>query len=586
MQHVLAEKFLENLTKLSSIYQEILKIATDNNFVKNFKLPNINQYQEISVNILQKITENPEKFSLLTFEYINEINSLISTSFSQFWQTDNNLNQANNEDNKKEKDIYWKQNLYFDFVKQYYSITSTYVKNLIDILGLDPYNYNIVKFYTNNLFDSLSPQNFILTNPEVIAKSLSSGLDNLVQGMSNFLEDLKKSGKYGEYFHISTTDSSKFKIGKNIAATEGKIIFQNDLMQLICYKPKKNTYQVPIFIIPPCINKYYILDLSNNNSLIKWLVDNNFQVFLISWVNPTEKYRNIDFEDYLKLGILEPLKYLEKIGFNKVNAVGYCIGGTMLASILSYLQKNKQNNVNSASFLTSLFDFSNPGEIGAFINKNTIPYIEENIKKTGYLDGKYLSNSFSLIRANDLIWSYFVNNYLLGNKPSAFDILYWNSDSTNLPAKMYKYYINNMYLKNMLIKSNKLKMLDTNIDLSEINTPTFSLAAKADHIAIWNAVYDGYKLLKGDKTFCLTDAGHVAGIVNPADNKKYSYYINKKIDNLADEWLLNAEKIQGSWWNYWKKWLINHNKKLEKSINYENLPFIEKAPGSYVQRKI
>ena len=311
---------------------------------------------------------------------------------------------------------------------------------------------------------------------------------------------------------------------------------------------------------------------------------NNFQVFLISWLNPSKNHANIDFENYLKDGIIESIEQIQKLGYEKINTLGYCIGGTALACALSYLKQNKSNIIQSASFLTTLIDFAEPGEVGVLINEHTYDVIQEEVNNKGYLDGKYLSNSFSLIRANDLIWSFFVNNYLLGRVPAAFDILHWNSDSTNLPAKMYLYYLKNMYIQNKLKEPNGLSMLGTAIDVSKIDVPTFSLAAKGDHIALWNAVYDGYKLLSGDKTFCLTDAGHVAGVVNPHDNKKYSYALNNKNYESSEEWLKTSEAHLGSWWNYWHKWLINQSSDLRSSIKYKDLDFIEKAPGSYVKK--
>lgn len=433
---------------------------------------------------------------------------------------------------------------------------------------------------TNQFIDALSPSNFAFSNPEVIRESLESGMSNIVKGMENFLLDIKKSGSL---LTISTTDTSYFKIGKNLATTKGKVILQNDLMQLICYKPKKKTHSIPIFILPPWINKYYILDLSEENSLIKWLVENNFQVFLVSWVNPTKELADKDFEDYLRQGVIEPLEYIQKLGFEKVNAAGYCIGGTLLAIALSYYKAQNINIINSATFLTTLVDFANPGEIGALINKSTIGYIENKVSEVGYLDGKYLSNSFSLIRANDLVWSYFVNNYLLGKSPVAFDILYWNSDSTNLPAKMYIYYLKNMYIDNLLISPNSVKMLGVKINLSDIDVPSFSLAAKSDHIALWKSVYEGVKLFGGDRTFCLTEAGHVAGVVNPATSNKYSHMLSNSVPDDPEKWLENATTLNGSWWNSWNKWLSANSGNLVKAIDYNSLPIIEPAPGSYVK---
>ncbi len=357
-------------------------------------------------------------------------------------------------------------------------------------------------------------------------------------------------------------------------------------MQLICYKPENNSYAIPIFIVPPWINKYYILDLSKHNSLVKWLVKNNFQVFLVSWVNPGKELANTNFEDYIKQGIIEPYKQIQQLGFNQINAVGYCIGGTLLAAALAVLKNKHLNYVNNATFLTTLIDFADPGEIGAFINKATLDLIKQEVKKKGYLDGKYISHSFSLIRVNDLVWSFFVNNYLLGKQPNAFDILYWNSDATNLPQKMYLYYLKNMYIDNLLKIPGKLTMLDSKIDLSKVTVPIFSLAAKADHIALWHTVYDGMKLFGSkDKTFCLTEAGHVAGIINPAGQRKYSYNIGYNFADNAENWLKTSKAHHNSWWNCWLKWLQDKSGDLQKSINYNDLFYIEKAPGSYVKMK-
>jgi polyhydroxyalkanoate synthase len=355
-------------------------------------------------------------------------------------------------------------------------------------------------------------------------------------------------------------------------------------MQLICYKPKEQAHAVPIFIIPPCINKYYILDLSPNNSLISFLLENNFQVFLISWVNPDSAMVEKNFEDYLKEGLLESCEYILKLGYQKINFVGYCIGGTFLAILLSYLKSKKLDYVNSATFLTTLLDYDNPGELSVFINKSTIAHIETDMQQKGYFDGRYLSNSFSLLRANDLVWSFFVNNYLLGKSPMPFDLLYWNADSTNLPAKMFSYYLRNMYINNLLKVPNALTLLDTTIDLGNIDCNSFFVAAKDDHIALWRSIYQGMKLLNGNKVFCLTDSGHIAGIVNPPSSSKYSYRINDDLSLNSEEWFTTAKEHNGSWWIHWLQWLQDNNKdKLIQAIDYKNLKAIEEAPGSYVR---
>lgn len=577
------EEFLENFQKASAYYQEILQYILENKFTTaSLKYTDNKRNQEMIAKMLEQFLEHPDRFMELNLEYVNNFQKLVSDTVNKFIgkQHEHNKNEEELGD-RRFKDPAWQQGIYFDFIKHYYFITSDWMKKSVQQYDFDESGKKYAEFAAQQFIDAASPSNFAFSNPEVIRESLESGMENIVKGMENFLEDIKKPGGL---FNISTTDRTYFKIGKDLAVTKGKVIYQNDLMQLICYQPVQKVRSIPVFIIPPWINKYYILDLSEKNSLVKWLVDNNFQVFLVSWVNPKKKLADKDFEHYLKEGILEPYRQIKKLGYKEVNAVGYCIGGTLLASALSYLKERGKDWINSATFLTTLIDFADPGEIGVLINKSSLDLVEKEVNAKGYLDGSYLSNSFSLIRANDLIWSFFVNNYLLGKAPSAFDILYWNSDSTNLPAKMYIYYLRNMYIDNKLIQPCALTMLGTRLDVSKIDVPSFSLAAKGDHIALWKSVYDGYKLLGGDKTFCLTDAGHIAGVVNPPDNRKYSYMLSNEIPKSAVSWLKQASHHKGSWWNAWKKWLIGRSGKLEKCMDYEKLDFIEPAPGSYVRR--
>jgi polyhydroxyalkanoate synthase len=581
MSSIYGDKIIENIKKASIYYQEIIMHLSQNqstNFSSIFY--ENNKSQEIATKLFEQFFEHPEKFTEINLEYIHNLQELITNSVAKFTgKQSEDLQNDKSFFDKRFKDPAWQQSVYFDFIRKYYMISANWTKNTIKQYELDSDTKRFLEFTSNRFVEALSPSNFIFSNPEVIKESLDTGMSNITKGMENFLMDLKKSDGL---INISTTDKSYFKVGENLATTKGKVIFQNDLIQLICYKPKKTTHAIPIFIIPPWINKYYIMDLSKENSLIKWLVDNNFQVFLASWVNPTKDLAHKDFEDYLQEGIIEPLEYIKTLGFSKVNTVGYCIGGTLLAIAISYYKSNNNTIINSASFFTTLLDFSNPGEIGALINKSTIDYIENKVSEVGYLDKNYLTNSFSLIRANDLVWSYFVNNYLLGKSPAAFDILYWNSDATNLPAKMYIYYLKNMYIDNLLKIPNNIKMLGTKINLDNIDIPTFSLAAKADHIALWQSVYDGIKLFKGNRTFCLTEAGHVTGVINPATSYKYPHMISTDIVENPNEWLESAKIQKDSWWNSWNKWLCSNSKELTKSINYNSIHMIENAPGSYV----
>jgi polyhydroxyalkanoate synthase len=582
MNQISSEDIIENIKKAGVYYQEIMVYMLSNKMpTPSLDLLNNQHSSEVMSKVTEQFLKNPEKFAEINMEYIDKFQQLVSNTMDFFTGKKISIPPKNeSEKDKRFKDPAWQQNIYFDFIRQYYLISTDWIKKNADQYELDLEGKRYLNFATEQFINALSPSNFIFSNPEVIRESLGSGMANIAKGMENFLTDLKESG---QQFKISTTDKSYFEIGKNLATTEGKIIYQNDLIQLICYQPKNKTHEIPIFIVPPWINKYYILDLSKKNSFVKWLVDNNFQVFLVSWVNPDKKLAHKDFEDYLQEGILQPYEYLQKIGIKKINAIGYCIGGTLLATALAYLSDRKQNFVNSATFLTTLIDFSKPGEIGAIVNKANAKAIEENINNKGYLDGSYLSNSFSLIRANDLVWSFFVNNYLLGKRPSAFDILFWNSDSTNLPAKMSWYYLNNMYLENNLAKPGKLEILGVKIDMGKIKTPSFSLAAEGDHISLWTSVYDSFRLIGGnDKTFCLTEAGHIAGVINPVNNKKYSYLISNNLTVDSIEWKKGGEKFDGSWWQNWREWVLPRSGSLQKSIDYKNLTKIEDAPGSYV----
>lgn len=579
-----SEEILENIKNAGFYYQKVMMHLIQNKTPDViFGLMDNNKNSDIAKAIFDKMLNNPEKFAKINLDYVNDFQKLIVDSLGKFAGHPND-NNANNkiEDDKRFKDPAWNQNIYFDFVKQFYLMNSKFCDKYINEFELKDDRKSYLDFFTRQFIDAMSPSNFIFSNPEVIRESLESGMKNISQGMQNFFEDIQNSGGI---LNITTTDKKKFRVGKNIAITPGKVIYRNSLVELICYEPQNKTHEIPMLILPPWINKFYILDLSKENSLVKWLIDNNYQVFMISWINPGKELSDKDFEDYLKDGVIDVYEHLKKLGYDKINACGYCIGGTLLACALSYLKEINNEFINSASFLTTLIDFSKPGDIGAFINDRSIEMIEKEVKEKGFLDGKYISNSFGLIRANDLVWSFFVNNYLLGKSPAAFDILYWNSDSTNLPAKMYIYYLRNMYLDNNLVKPGKLTILNKKIDITKINIPSFSLAAKRDHIALWDGVYEGYKLLGGHKTFCITEAGHVAGVVNPAHNTKYAHRISSDIVSSPKEWFDNANIKEGSWWNSWNRWLASNSGSMKPSIEYDKIQVITNAPGNYVLSK-
>jgi len=595
-----ADQLINNIKHIAQKYQEVLAYMIEHR--PQVSLPSLSseKMQEIAIKAIDRIFTSPEKFMNINAEYGTKFTELVTNTVARFSGEQFKPIYSPDERDRRFKDSAWRENLYFDFIKQFYLMSSEWMQKHTAELALEPRAQQSMEFYTKQFIDALCPSNFPFYNPEVVRESLSTKWQNIAQGLDNFLEDLR--GADG-VLNIKTTDKMSFKLGQNIASTKGKIVMQNDLMQLICYEPKKKIHAVPILIVPPWINKYYILDLSKDNSYVKWIVDQGFQVFLISWVNPDAALAHKNFEDYAKEGIIASTKYIcDELKFKKLNAVGYCIGGTLLAITLAYMKAHKINHIASATYITALLDFKQPGEVGMFINEDTISSIEAEMDRKGYFDGRYLANSFSVLRANDLIWSFFVNNYLLGRRPLPFDLLYWNSDPTNLPASMHSFYLRNMYLENKLTKDG-ITILDRKIDVRSVDVPSFFLGAKDDHIAPWRSVYSSMQLLGGDKVFCLSASGHVAGVVNPPHQKKYSYWScpGESNEDLAisgdpriqhegnkhqitpDEWMSLARETIGSWWEEWAKWLRQHSGEMVDEKHYQGLKEIEPAPGGYVK---
>jgi polyhydroxyalkanoate synthase len=442
-----------------------------------------------------------------------------------------------------------------------------------------------LRFFTRQFINATSPTNFASINPEIISKTVENNGINLLTGFKNFIDDLQQ-GK--GLLDIKITDPDGFKLGENIACTPGKVVYQNDLMQLIQYTATtEKVYELPLLIIPPWINKYYILDLQPENSFVKWIVDQGYTVFIISWANVTSEHREKQFADYMREGPLAALKIIKKISkANNVNVLGYCIGGTLLACMLSYLAKKTNSYVKSATFLTTLLDFSEPGDLGLFTNKSHIEIIEKLMLPKGYLDGHVMAAIFNTLRANDLIWSSFINNYLKGQNPKPFDLLYWNADPTNIPEHVHRFYLKNMYLHNNLIKPGEIKLANTPIDLSDITLPSYFLAAQDDHIVPWTSSYMGKKYFSGSTKFVLTGSGHVAGVINPPNRNKYHYWTNNTITDVPEKYLEKATYHEGSWWNDWIKWIKKYSGKKCSVGDLNLIKSIEDAPGSYVKVRL
>src|ERR671925_410736 len=434
------------------------------------------------------------------------------------------------------KDEDWSSNFLFDYIKQSYLIAARHIQHAVaSVHGLPEDSEKKVAFFTRQYVDALAPSNFLLTNPQVLRETMASGGQNLVRGLNNLLGDIEKGG--GE-LRISMTDESAFQLGKNVATTPGKIVYQTDLMQLIQYAPlTEQAYRRPLVIIPPWLNKYYILDLREKNSFIRWAVQQGHTVFVLSWVNPDARLAEKGFDDYMLEGPLAALDAIERAtGERKVDFIGYCLGGTLLGATLAYLAAKNDDRVASATYFVSLLDFSQPGELGVFIDEETVEYLERKMNERGYLEGSEMAGTFNLLRANDLVWSFVVNNYLLGKDPFPFDLLYWNADSTRMPARMHSFYLRNMYIKNLMGVPGAIELAGTPIDLGKVTLPCYFISTVEDHIAPWKTTYKGAKRLGGPVRFVLGGSGHIAGIVNPPAAKKYHYWLKDALPPTPEEW--------------------------------------------------
>ena len=479
----------------------------------------------------------------------------------------------------------WDENPCFSFIKQSYLLAADNVLSAVaDTEGMDENTARKVRFYTRQFVDAMSPTNFLLTNPEVMEATLESGGGNLLRGMQNFIDDF--DAETGQ-LRITMTDREAFELGGNVAATPGKVVFQNELFQLLQFEPATAQANArPLLVIPPWINKYYVLDLQPHNSMIKWLVEQGHTVFVVSWVNPDEKLGHKDFEDYVTEGALAAIDAVETAtGEPAVNLVGYCIGGTLLAATLAYMQAQGDTRAASATFFVSLIDFSIPGDLGVFIDEEQLESLENTMNERGYHDGREMAAAFNMLRANDLIWSFYIRNYLLGKEPFPFDLLYWNADSTRLPARMHSTYLRTMYLKNEFREPGGLNVAGVPIDVSAIQTPAYFISTEEDHIAPWEGTYLGAQLLSGPVRFVLGKSGHIAGIINPPEANKYGYYTGPEVGIPAGEWRAGAEQHDGSWWTDWQAWLKQYagEKIPARQPGAEGRPVIEDAPGSYVK---
>jgi polyhydroxyalkanoate synthase len=533
-----------------------------------------------------RLAANPARLMQAQMGFWQDYLTLWQNTARRMWGV-NDVQPVIAEDSKDRrfKDEAWRDNEVFDFIKQSYLLSARYFTNVVHTADdLEPKTAQKVDFYTRQFVDAMSPSNFLMTNPEVLRKTAETGGENLLRGLQNLLSDLERGkGK----LKIRMTDDSKFSIGENIAVSPGKVVFQNELMQLIQYSPTTDkVLKRPLLIMPPWINKFYILDLRPKNSFVRWAVSQGHTVFVISWVNPDETLAAKSFEDYMLEGPYAALDAIEKAtGEKAINAIGYCLGGTLLSATLARMAAQKDTRIKSATFFTTMVDFEEAGELGVFIDEEQLKAIEDRMQKRGYLEGREMATTFNMLRANDLIWSFVVQNYLLGQEVFPFDLLYWNDDSTRMPAAMHSFYLRRMYQQNDLVKPGGITLAGTELDLRKIKLPTYILSTREDHIAPWKSTYRATQIYGGPVRFVLAASGHIAGVANPPESGKYSHWVGTSQPASPDEWFTNATELSGSWWPDWHRWVSALEKAQvpARTPGEGGLPALEEAPGSYVK---
>ncbi len=478
-------------------------------------------------------------------------------------------------------DVAWRENPALNLLHQSYIIHAGLLREMIEMVNVDPAKKKKLRFFSNQLIELMSPANFAATNPEVLKFMIDTGGRSLLAGARNLLADLRKGG-------LTITDESAFEIGENVAVSEGAVIFENELFQLIQYAPLTDKVaKRPLLIVPPCINKFYILDLQPANSFVRYAVEQGQTVFLVSWRNPDSSGAHLTWDDYIERGAMQAIALAREIsGADQINTVGWCVGGTILSSTLAVLRGRGEEPVSSMTLLTTMLDFEEPGDLGVFIDEKGVSEREKKIGNGGIYAGAELGFVFQAMKANDLIWPNVINNYLKGNSPSAFDILYWNADATNLPGPMYTWYLRNMYLENNLKQPEKLTMCDTPVDLRKIDMPSYVLATKEDHIVPWQSAYKSTQLVGGKSQFVLGASGHIAGVINPAAKNKRSYWTGGKQGADSEQWLAGSKEAPGSWWTHWSEWLApmgGDQIAARKKPGNKKYQEIEPAPGRYVK---
>ncbi|SEW22818.1 polyhydroxyalkanoate synthase [Cognatiyoonia koreensis] len=482
----------------------------------------------------------------------------------------------------------WDTNPYFNFIKQQYLMNAAAMKDAVEKLDdLEPGEKKRLEYFSQQIVDMFSPTNFLPTNPEALALAAETDGESLVKGLENLVADLEAND--GDLV-VTLADRDAFKVGENLATTEGSVVFRNHMFELIQYAPTTGkVHETPLIIFPPWINKFYIMDLKPQNSLIKWIVDQGYTLFIVSWVNPDASYRGTGMSEYVEDGYLTAIREVKNIcGVKKVNAVGYCIAGTTLNITLALMKQRKDTSINSATFFTTLTDFSDRGEVGVFLDDDFVDGIEAEVEANGILDSYYMSRTFSFLRSNDLIYGPAIKSYMMGKAPPAFDLLYWNGDGTNLPAKMSVEYLRGLCQADKLASGEGFDVCGTTVHLKDVTVPVCAIACETDHIAAWKSSYRGVqKMGSKEKTFILSESGHIAGIINPPTKVKYGHYTNPEMGLSPEDWQADADKHEGSWWPRWESWLKNKSGKqvAAREPGDADHPVLGPAPGTYVLPK-
>ena len=575
------DELKKNLEKVDVLTKRLVFIIASKSKKQQITQPNQDLYYKAAAKYFSEILSNPSKLIENQVKYYKSSLETWSDVQRYFLKQENNNSKKND---KRFRSVTWEENPYFKMIKQQYLTSSDIIQETINgIDGLSHPEQKQITFFTKQMLEFFSPTNFLMTNPDALQEAMETKGQSLVNGLENLVDDLEKND--GE-FNVSLTDETAFEIGKNIANAEGSVIYENKLYQLIYYKPTQEiSHQIPILIIPPWINKFYILDLKPENSFIKFLLSKGIPVFLMSWVNPDSSHSKIGYDDYLKDGLLDAIQQTRKFySVDLINSIGYCIGGTLLATGLSYLNARKLEYIKSASFFTTLTDFEDPGDLSIFVSDEYLNTIKDQIHDHGFMDGDFLSQTFSFLRSNDLIYGPAVKSYLMGKKPPPFDLLYWNSDSTNLPGKMALEYLEKFYKNNDYSKGN-LEVLGEKVNLEQISQPIIAIGTFNDHIAPWKSSFNGLSKTSGEKVFILAGSGHIAGIINPEHSNKYGYWINNESYSTPEKWFDSSINKNGSWWNEWYEWKKQFLGEKIISTKIIGTTEIEPAPGRYVKKK-